>query len=389
MNITSLVCPEPGRWRAWLDNADGTGRFDSHLETCPDCQRVVADLRQDAVTASSAIAELPLVRPTDTETAAARERLVWRQRVPAAARVSAPIARHWSWGLRAAGASVAAAVLVSAVVAFTPEGRTAAAGFLSQFRSRQVVAIEVSPQSQADISETLMTLSNLGTLEFPNGRREIGSTRGLGMVTVAEASREVGFPVQTPDPATLPASVDRTPRVQVIPANEIRFTFDKAKAQRYLESSGQPQVNLPDKFNGAKLIVSTPAAAMLEYSAKDTHQMLMIGQAGELVIDVQGQVTLDELRDFLLGMPGLPPETVRQLKQIRNWKEALPVPIRTDQIHWQPETFTKDNSRGLLLNDNTGVGSAAIWQSGGKLYGVAGSVKASELKRVADSLAVR
>ena len=74
----------------------------------------------------------------------------------------------WSWSFRVAAASVAAAVLVSAVVAFTPDGRTAAAGLLSQFRSRQVVAIEVSPQSQADISETLMTLSNLGTLESPD-----------------------------------------------------------------------------------------------------------------------------------------------------------------------------------------------------------------------------
>ena len=290
--------------------------------------------------------------------------------------------------MRIAAGGFAAAVLVSVIVALTPEGRTAAAAFLAQFRSRQVVAVEVSSQSQADISRTMNTLSNLGAIDSRGRSGALQAPSSQGLVTVAEASRQIGFAVQTPDPATLPAGVDRTPRVQVIPASEVRFTFDKAKAQRYLQSSGQPQVSLPDKFNGASLIVSTPAAAILEYSGQNSHQTLIVGQAGLLVIDVQGQVTLDEMRDFLLTLPGLPDETVQQLKLIRNWRETLPIPIRTDKMHWQPATF-KGNSQGLLLNDNTGVGSAAIWQSGGHLYGLAGSLKASDLKRVADSLAVR
>ena len=39
-----------------------------------------------------------------------------------------------------------------------------------------------------------------------------------------------------------------------------------------------------------------------------------------------------------------------------------------------------------LLNDNSGVGSAAIWHANGHLYGVAGSLKATDLKRIADGL---
>jgi hypothetical protein len=110
-------------------------------------------------------------------------------------------------------------------------------------------------------------------------------------------------------------------------------------------------------------------------------------QAGELVVDVQGNVSLPEMRDFLLGLPGLPPVVVSQLRQIQNWNDTLPIPVPVDKVNWQSTTFT--GGQGLLLNDNSGVGSAAIWHANGHLYGVAGTLKGADLKRVADSLAVR
>src|SRR5262245_15847556 len=165
-NINSVICPDLGRWRAWLDHEDGSPRFDEHLASCPACQRAVAELRQDAALASSALGSLPSRAVSEADTATARERLAWRQRAtvpPARASVASP---SKTTRLRIAAGGLAAAMLVSVVVALTPEGRTAAAAFLAQFRSRQVVAVEVSPQSQADISRTMSTLSNLGTLEF-------------------------------------------------------------------------------------------------------------------------------------------------------------------------------------------------------------------------------
>jgi hypothetical protein len=105
-----------------------------------------------------------------------------------------------------------------------------------------------------------------------------------------------------------------------------------------------------------------------------------------VLVDVEGgKVSLPEMRDFLLGLPGLPPAIVSQLKQIQNWNETLPIPVPVDQINWQAATFNKN--AGLLLNDNSGVGSAALWHQSGHLYGVAGSLKASDLKPIADSLA--
>jgi len=61
--------------------------------------------------------------------------------------------------------------------------------------------------------------------------------------------------------------------------------------------------------------------------------------------------------------------------------------VPADKVNWKQENFK--GGQGLLLNDNSGVGSAAIFEKDGHLFGVAGSMKATELKSVADSLAVR
>jgi hypothetical protein len=58
------------------------------------------------------------------------------------------------------------------------------------------------------------------------------------------------------------------------------------------------------------------------------------------------------------------------------------VPI--DKMTWQ-ETKIAGTS-GYILNDNTGLGSGAIWQRDGRIIGVAGPMKATDLRRVAESL---
>jgi hypothetical protein len=308
------------------------------------------------------------------------------------------------WRIAASG--LAAALVLSLLITVTPVGRALASGFLAQFRSQQVTAVELTPQTQSDIFKTLNALGNLGTVKMPGaalgpGAGLVGAVAaphevqpGAGtkpqqpaLVSVAEASQAIGFKLETPDPAMLPAGLDKTPQVRVTPASQVRFTFDKTKASAYFKSTGHPEVTLPDKFDGATLVVSIPAAALLQYGGSGAKDALIVGQAGELVIDVEGKVSLDEMRDFLLGLPGLPPTVVSQLRQIKKWNETLPIPIPVDQVNWQSTSF--HGNQGLLLNDNSGVGSAAIWYEGGHMYGMAGSLKANDLKRLADGLAVR
>jgi anti-sigma factor RsiW len=397
MTIASRPCPDIGVWRAWLDREDDSPWLTEHLPDCPSCRRLTADLRDDAAASAESLSTLaPAHLPSPKDVAMARQRLAWRApRQPGPLRGSRLVDRiSTPWRIAAGG--LAAAVALTLVVAFTPGGGTALASFLAQFRSQQVTPIEITPQTQGQIIQTLNALGNLGAVRGPgqNGQpaRPEAAARGLAeqarTVSLTEAGQTVGFSILTPDPATLPAGVDKTPLVRVTAASQVRFTFDKSKARAYFQSIGHPEVSLPDRFDGATLVVSIPAAAVLEYGDRTSRNALIVGEAGELVVDVEGgQVSLPEMRDFLLGLPGLPPGVVSQLKQIQNWNETLPIPIPVNQVHWQSATF--NGNPGLLLNDNSGTLSAGLWHAGGHLYGVAGSLKASDLKRIAESLAVR
>ena len=93
----------------------------------------------------------------------------------------------------------------------------------------------------------MQTLSNLGTLQTPaglaNGQRPEAAARSLAdqsqTVSIAEASQTVSFPVQTPDPASLPPGFDKTPTVHVIPG------YADALHVRQ-EQSAQPTSSPPD-----------------------------------------------------------------------------------------------------------------------------------------------
>jgi hypothetical protein len=394
MTSSSATCPGIGALRAWLDHELELPGLDRHLTACPACTATIADLQANAASVSAAFLKLgPIRLPSVVETAAAHEHLDRRRRSPVRVSInfqspeSIPMMfTRMSTSWRYAASGFAAVLALSLVVAFTPQGNAAAAAFLAQFRSQQVAGIEITPQTQGEIVKTLDALRNLGTLQTPSGLgRAATKPDSTATLSLSEASQAVGFSLQTPDPTTLPAGVDKTPHIQVMPASQIRFTFDKNKARAYYQSTGHPEVTLPDKFDGATLVVSIPSTAMLQYGNPNSKDALIVGEAGELLVDVEGgKVSLVEMRDFLLGLPGLPPATASQLKQIQNWNETLPVPIPVDKVNWQSTTF--NGNQGLLLNDNSGVGSAAIWHANGHLYGVAGSLRATDLKKIASSL---
>jgi hypothetical protein len=398
MSTPSQVCPEIGVWRAWLDQEDHSPLLFEHLAMCAGCQHLVDELRDDAASVSALLGSLAPARlPSGDDVAVARHQLTFPHRRGATPSVpeQEPIPMFFkriSTPWRITGSGLAAALALSLLVAFTPQGQSTAAAFLAQFRPQQVAAVEISPQSQTEIIKTLNALGNLGTVKMPGGatRPEAAARTAaeqVKTVSLAEASQSVGFAVETPDKASLPVGMDTTPKVQVMPASQVRFTVDRTKARTYFQSTGHPEVVVPDKFDGATLVVSIPSAVLLQYGNSSSKDALIIGQAGELVVDVEGKVSLDEMRDFLLSLPGLPPSVVNQLRQIKNWNQTLPVPVPIDQVNWKSASF--NGHQGLLLNDNSGIGSAALWYDNGHMYGLAGSLKATDLQKIANSLAVR
>jgi hypothetical protein len=287
---------------------------------------------------------------------------------------------------RAATGGVAAALVLMAIFA-TPQGRSAGAQFLGLFRSERIEAVPFSTAQLEDLEKTFAEIEQIGRVEGLDGLGQ-----GLRQVsTVAEAARIAGFSPKTPDPSSLPEGMSATPStIMVLPAGTVRFTFDQAKAREHARATGQPGVQLPDRFDGAAIVVHTPATVVLRYgggAGMGTFSGglgLLVGQAQPLTIEAQGNVSLDEMRLFLLGLPGLSPQTVRQLRTIEDWQNTLPIPIPVDEVNWERTTVA--GASGLLLGDNSGLGSFVIWQKDGHLYGVGGGYPAREVRRVADGL---
>ncbi len=425
MKNIRMHCPDLGAWRAWLDHDLAAGSahplddpaLANHLAACPACRETVGELRGNASVAAASIASLAVdavvdaarveqarlrvarcalvgagdvrssdaeqertavMLPTSAPSTPAASHATRGPRAPRGGPWLAATARRW----RVATGGLAAGLALTLLVG-TPTGQTAAAAFLAQFRSQRFAVVTVDPaQKQGGLAQ----LERLGTVQ---GDRP--SKRAEEVASVEEASRRVGFAVKQADPATLPTSVTKTPKVAVMPSHEARFTFDQDKARAYFQSINRPDVALPDRFHGASLVVAVPAAALLTYERVDDPGLaskhgpgLLIGQARELTVRVEGNVTLDELRTFLLGLPGLPPELKRQVEAIQDWRNTLPIPVPADQVNWREVTIA--GGQGLILAENTGLGSAAIWQRDGRVAGIAGSLKVDELQRVADGL---
>lgn len=398
--ISPSICPDVGTWRAWLDSeSESPTSLMAHLPTCAHCQGVVDDLRQSVELAETSVAALRANADLSAvEVDRARMRLAAlrsRQKLGSpdhrtASSSRAPVPwRRLMTGSRVAFSGVAAAAVLLAGLAFTPGGQSAASAFLSQFRTQSVAPITVSAQSQADLMRTINALGRLGTVAMPSGATEPraavrGAAQQAQTVTLAEASRIVS-PLLQPDPTSLPASLKGPPKVQVMPSQSIQFTFDKAKAAAYFASIGRSDFVVPDKFDGATLAVSIPSAVLLQYGNTTSKEALIVGQSGEVAVDVvRGQVGLDEMHSFLLSLPGLPSDVVRQLQNLNSWSNTLPVPIPVDVVSWKQVPIA--GNPGLLLDDNSGVGSAAIWHANGHLFGMAGSLKSDDLRRIANGM---
>jgi hypothetical protein len=211
------------------------------------------------------------------------------------------------------------------------------------------------------------------------------NTRPEEVTSVEEAARRTGLSVKQPDPATVPDGLAKDPKISVRPVVEHRFTLERQKARAYLDSIGRKDVAVPEKLDGATLIVKTPATVFLHYEKPGSTSDLGLGivQAGELTAGVEGMASLEEMREFLLDLPDLPPDLVRQLRGIKDWRNTLPIPVPVDTMKWQSTRV--GGAEGFLLTETGGVGQAIIWQANGGTYGVVGA-EADEIQRVANSL---
>lgn len=379
-----MACPDIGALRGWLDAgpSEVDPAVEQHICDCESCQDALAVMRVNASFAATAIASLAFDPPRE---------FALVERSSDTAVKPAPIERkpmissnRW----RVALVGTAAAVLLG-LVAGTPAGRDAAAQFLAQFRSQRFAAITID---SAQHTSPMAELQHYGTLVDTMGKAsptEVPSTDAL--------ASHSGLTLKLPQASSIPEALRGTRRYYITPEAELRFTLDRAKATAYLSSIGKGDFVFPQKMDGVSLIVNVPKTALIAYgdnlAAMDKDQtlaggaspkQLIIGQSNLVTAGTDGKVSLDELRDFLLSLPGLPADTVRQLRSIQDWRTTLPIPVGISSMTWRDATIA--GNQGLLFGDVNGRLSAGIWQANNTLFGVGGTITTDELMKVAAGL---
>jgi len=405
-----MPCPDLGALRASIDDApDGATAtaLHDHVHACASCSDTVAELQRNAELAAPAIAlTAPEAPPGAAAVEAALARFERRRARLATARAATataaapasagpdpapapvPLARRGrpAW-LGTRGRAVAAALVATLVLTglvATPGGRAAAASFLGQFRSQRLQAVPLDTGQANQVGDVLTGLVDSGV--FTGDPHQVtGLDDPEVAADLAEAGRLAGFAVPAVDPSALPRGVERTPRrILVSRALEARITFDRDRALAYLRGHGRPDAQLPERFDGTQLVVRVPTVVVQQFAGRDGGPAVLVGKAGMLGVDTEGGATLEELREVVLGLPGLPAETVAQLRSIGDWRTTLPIPVPTDQVRSRPATV--NGAEGLSFADQTGRLHALLWQRDGHIWGVAGVLGADEARDVADSL---
>ncbi|MEO8970828.1 MAG: zf-HC2 domain-containing protein [Ktedonobacteraceae bacterium] len=311
--------------------------------------------------------------------------------------LTANMARRQRWYRRPRSwvAAVAAAIIIALIA--LPNAGVLADQFLSLFHVQQFQPITINP---ADFrSQPLPGLQDFGTAKLQGGDMKDN-------LTEAQAAQLVHFHILLP--TYVPTGVGGKLQYSVMTGAEVTFTFNSSSTRAYLNKNGGKNITIPANLNGATFTINVAPGVEMNYSGdagaaslishastsksgqvttnnSDAGAMpFIIVEVPSPVIRATGNVSLNELRDFLLSMPNLPPSLVSQLKGIDLNSGTIPIPL-PPQITAQHVTI--HGAPGLLLADNTPIGGGVLWQTHDMIYAVGGATgNATQLMETANSL---
>ncbi len=378
--MPTTTCPDPGALRALLDGERPDLR--AHVDGCESCTAQSAALSTDGGWAASVLAGGP--GPVDAERA-----LRHRVREAPSGPVAAPMpARRRRPDLTRFAAALIAVVVIAGIV--TPAGRAAADALLATFRAEsiQVVPVDVA---------TLDPRALEGLLEVAqvDGPEDIVQPNRVGSLT--EAAQVAGFMPEALDAAALPANLggssfipglDPPDEGEVVDSIEVTRPASTGAVEIIVSAPQQVRISFPDEAGipaelvGTTLVLDLPGVVLQAVGGEEGIPAFVRGEAGLLGVAVEGGRTLAEVRDALLALPGLPPETVAALRGIEDWETTLPLPVPLGSVAF--ENTTVDGHPGVAFGDDTGLGAALLWRSDGRFVGVGGLLPLSDVRRIAE-----
>ncbi|HEX2924195.1 MAG TPA: zf-HC2 domain-containing protein [Chloroflexota bacterium] len=395
-----MGCVDSGELRAFLDGeltGAARARVQVHLAGCGGCRSELEALRANASVAQSAF---DLLAPSTAE----MPRLQWSQiRDRAEDRRDRPVTRVWGLNemfagflrfaggsrVRMATSSIAAVVVVALVFTLSPV-QTMASSFLSIFRVQKFVAVQVDPSAMKKFEPPADMGKVTGT----------GSGTTVRAANQAEAEKITGL--HLPLPAKVPAGLAPTPRAfTVTETSSFTYTPDLKKLRAYLSSIGASNVKLPDNLDGAPITMQMPPTEMATYLEPDDwangsvrrdedgkpvpsvgQKFLYVGATTSPSLSVPDGLDVEQIRNELLKIPGLPTDMVGQLRSISDWRSTMVVPV----VKGSTREVTVQGQTGLMISQRDGTATSIIWPNNGAIYAVSGSYSEAEMLAVANSL---
>lgn len=279
---------------------------------------------------------------------------------------------------RAAAVGVIIVALMVGVIAFAPVS-TLANNFINSLRIQQFAAItvpmdlvgqfdqqakSVTPQDVQSMMTMLQNSKDFSTTFSPKSLHVGG--------TVQDAKTRLGGSIEVP--SNLPSGFSGTqPQVFTSDAGSTSFTVDVAKADQLLQKLSLNVQGLPDPTTTPKVTfsVDVPAAAALAYTSGNNH--LVVLQMQSPTLNIPSTVDINELRDTILSIPGLPTDMVAQIKAVHDWQHTLIIPVPSGATTAQK---TVNGAPALLISDKDGA--VVLWQKDGVLYAVGGNGLSSD-----------
>jgi len=422
----TMGCVDDGRLRTHLDAEDGrTERtaIAAHLAACPACAAQAETVRAEAARATQALAAWLPVRtetglPTPDErrasAALARFQATVQEQEHAASRaphglfvqfkeqVTQMFDKLRAPRLRPALLAVTAMVILGLFLTLTPVSSLADQLFKT-FRVQQFAAVTVRvpgmkelPQAQAQQitpeqqQQILQLLAPLGTPQTNATKETVAQVPDAA--TAKAFLAQYGATLQVP--GQLPAAFNgRTAQYGTAKPTSSSYTLNVDVAKQYLAMANQPELNglpWPDGVTQLTFGLDTPAAVATFYGDKQQGfgivQMANLPGAGAGAgpeLKLPSELDVNAFRAALLALPGLPQDTVNQLKNVKDWDRTLIIPVPEDAT---TKNVDINGNAGLLILDGQGRGSLLLWQANGNLYAVGGTLSETDVLGVAKGL---
>lgn len=357
--------PTEGVLRQLLDEPAGVAAADrEHLAGCESCTRALAVIREDADLVHAALATEP-----GGDVDAAWRRLSTATSSPGAVRAAVPRTGRFRAALRRpAFAGVAVAVIVTGAT-------TAAANdWLPIFRTERIAPVSISA---ADLN-ALPDLRAYGDVDF-SGEPDVHR-----VPDAAAAAAESGLAV--PEVTTLPRGVTGDPRYQVGREVTATFTFSEERAARAAAKAGKTLPPPPPGVDGSRVrLVAGPGVALV-WSHKAGVPTLVVGRAvaPKAFSSSPSGIPFEMVRDYLLTLPGMPPDVAAALRTFNAGGSTLPLPVPAERFTTSPAVVDGQSATVLATRDRSLA--AVVWVEDGMLTVVAGPLDAGEVVSVAEGL---